>query len=40
VRQQVEAAGYPIAEPLQDRPWGLRDFRLLDPDDYYLRVTD
>jgi lactoylglutathione lyase len=38
-REQVEAAGYPIAAPLQDRPWGLRDFRLVDPDGYYLRVT-
>jgi catechol 2,3-dioxygenase-like lactoylglutathione lyase family enzyme len=39
VREQAEAAGYLVAEPLQDRPWGLRDFRLLDPDGYYLRVT-
>jgi catechol 2,3-dioxygenase-like lactoylglutathione lyase family enzyme len=38
-RQQVEAAGYPIAEEVQLRPWGLRDFRLTDPDGYYLRVT-
>jgi catechol 2,3-dioxygenase-like lactoylglutathione lyase family enzyme len=28
-----------VVEPLQDRPWGLRDFRLADPDGYYLRVT-
>lgn len=26
-------------EPLTDRPWGTRDFRLLDPDGYYVRVT-
>lgn len=26
-------------EPLGERPWGLRDFRLVDPDGYYLRVT-
>lgn len=26
-------------EPLDDQPWGLRDFRLVDPDGYYLRVT-
>ncbi|RNI19514.1 VOC family protein [Flexivirga caeni] len=26
-------------EPLADQPWGLRDFRLVDPDGYYLRVT-
>jgi hypothetical protein len=28
-----------LAEPLTDRPWGLRDFRVVDPDGYYLRVT-
>jgi lactoylglutathione lyase len=28
-----------VAEPLQLRPWGLRDFRLTDPDGYYLRIT-
>jgi len=26
-------------EPLGDRPWGARDFRLIDPDGYYVRVT-
>lgn len=26
-------------EPLRDRPWGARDFRLIDPDGYYVRVT-
>jgi catechol 2,3-dioxygenase-like lactoylglutathione lyase family enzyme len=28
-----------ISEPLQLRPWGLYDFRLTDPDGYYLRLT-
>jgi lactoylglutathione lyase len=28
-----------VAEPLRERPWGLADFRLADPDGYYLRVT-
>lgn len=27
------------AEPLRGRTWGTRDFRLIDPDGYYLRVT-
>ncbi len=27
-------------EPLVDRPWGVRDFRLIDPDGYYVRVTE
>jgi Uncharacterized protein conserved in bacteria len=26
-------------EPLEERPWGLRDFRITDPDGYYWRVT-
>lgn len=26
-------------DPLADQPWGLRDFRLVDPDGYYLRIT-
>ena len=25
--------------PLTDQRWGLRDFRLVDPEGYYLRVT-
>jgi lactoylglutathione lyase len=28
-----------VVETLQLRPWGLWDFRLVDPDGYYLRVT-
>jgi lactoylglutathione lyase len=28
-----------VVEPLQLRPWGLRDFRVVDPDGYYLRLT-
>ena len=38
-RGRVAASGHPIFEPLRDRPWGLRDFRISDPDGYYLRVT-
>ena len=36
---RVERAGFSVVEPLRDRPWGLRDFRLVDPDGYYLRIT-
>jgi catechol 2,3-dioxygenase-like lactoylglutathione lyase family enzyme len=35
----VERAGVGLVEPPRERPWGLRDFRLADPDGYYLRVT-
>jgi lactoylglutathione lyase len=38
-RDRVTAAGWPLAEDLQDRPWGLKDFRILDPAGYYLRIT-
>ena len=37
--ERVAASGHPILEPLRDRQWGLRDFRISDPDGYYLRVT-
>lgn len=36
---KVVEAGYPMLEALQERPWGLRDFRIADPDGYYLRLT-
>jgi len=39
-RARVAAAGWPIVEDLTVQPWGLRDFRLLDPDGYYWRITD
>ena len=38
-RDRVVASGHPIFEPVWDSPWGLRDFRITDPDGYYLRVT-
>ena len=25
--------------PLAQRPWGVRDFRVVDPDGYYIRIT-
>jgi uncharacterized glyoxalase superfamily protein PhnB len=30
---------YPIETPLGQRDWGMTDFRLVDPDGYYWRVT-
>ncbi len=35
----VAGAGFELVEPVRERPWGLRDFRLTDPDGYYVRVT-
>jgi len=38
-RDRVRESGWPVAEDLRERPWGLTDFRLHDPDGHYLRVT-
>ncbi len=42
VRAEHDVVSSKVApdEDLVDRPWGLTDFRLLDPDGYYWRVTD
>ena len=37
--EAFERAGRDVVEPLLARPWGLRDFRVVDPDGYYLRIT-
>lgn len=39
-RERVAAAGWPLDEDLTDRPWGLTDFRIVDPAGYYLRITN
>lgn len=38
-RAAIAAAGWELKEEIVERPWGLRDFRLLDPDGYFLRIT-
>jgi lactoylglutathione lyase len=38
-RDRVVAAGWPLDEDLRERPWGLTDFRIVDPSGYYLRIT-
>lgn len=37
--KKIQDSGYHIAEKLQKREWGLTDFRLIDPEGYYLRIT-
>lgn len=39
-RDHVGRQGWPLEEDLVARPWGLRDFRVLDPSGYYLRITE
>ncbi|GAC68594.1 VOC family protein [Gordonia soli] len=36
----VLAAHWPLADDIQHRPWGVRDFRILDPDGYYLCIRE
>ncbi len=38
-RDRVVAAGWPLDTDFRERPWGLTDFRILDPAGYYLRIT-
>lgn len=37
--QRATAAQARIVSPMKARPWGATDFRLVDPDGYYIRVT-
>jgi catechol 2,3-dioxygenase-like lactoylglutathione lyase family enzyme len=37
--QYVFIQNWPIVGKLQQQPWGLIDFRVFDPDGYYLRIT-
>ncbi len=37
--RHVQATGYAISLPLGARSWGLRDFRVVAPEGYYVRVT-
>jgi len=37
--EHARASGFPVSAPLLQRPWGLRDFRVVAPEGYYFRVT-
>ncbi|GGA44115.1 hypothetical protein GCM10007416_16580 [Kroppenstedtia guangzhouensis] len=39
VNLRVMEKGWPAEIPLQERNWGMADFRVLDPDGDYLRIT-
>ncbi len=40
VYSQVQRENWGIADTLARRPWGLRDFRVLDPNGFYIRITE
>jgi catechol 2,3-dioxygenase-like lactoylglutathione lyase family enzyme len=37
--EHVTAQNWPLSSELKRQPWGKTDFRLLDPDGYYWRIT-
>ena len=39
-RDYVVAAGWKLDADIDHQEWGLNDFRIVDPDGYYLRITD
>ena len=39
MHKRVRSAKWPLSGDLQHQPWGLTDFRVLDPDGYYWRIT-
>jgi len=39
VHAAAQAASLRIVKPIQDRGWKARDFRLADPDGFFIRVT-
>ena len=36
----AKGQGWKISSGIGLRPWGLRDFRVLSPDGFYLRFTE
>lgn len=38
-KDRIYKAGGEIQD-IANQPWGLRDFRVIDPDGYYVRVTE
>ena len=39
-RDHVVASGWKLDADVTHQFWGLNDFRIFDPDGYYLRITD
>ena len=39
-RDRVLELGYKLDADLERQKWGLEDFRLTDPDGYYIRITN
>lgn len=39
-RDLVVASGWKLDADIKEQYWGLKDFRILDPEGYYLRITE
>jgi lactoylglutathione lyase len=39
VRNRCIKAGHPIIEEVETYPWGMRGFKIADPDGYFIRIT-
>lgn len=39
VYAEVLASHWPLSTPMTNQPWGMTDFRLVDPDGCYIRIT-
>jgi len=37
---RVQQQQWHISDTLARRPWGLRDFRVIDPNGFYIRITE
>jgi len=40
LHRELEARGAPIVKPLEERPWGMLDFYVEDPDGYILCFSE
>lgn len=38
--EQVQQEQWYITDTLAQRPWGLQDFRVIDPNGFYIRITE
>jgi lactoylglutathione lyase len=38
-RSAIVGRGWKLEVDIKLQPWGLEDFRLIDPDGYYIRIT-
>jgi uncharacterized glyoxalase superfamily protein PhnB len=39
LQERLQAAGAVVCSPIGDRPWGHRDFTVLDPDGYHVTIA-